>query len=115
MTLAEHELRSRGFSEYLRVAQNVVDGVLKLPDEMSYEEGLRTLGLRASSSEAGGTARGQTVLVVGTGTTGLLHLQAAKVQSAGSIPTDVISYRLEAAKRFGQITLSMQRMMLPQG
>ena len=104
-TLRSTNFDPGGFSEYLRVpAQNVVDGVLKLPDKTSYEEGtfLEPLGCVLRAQRLAGLARGQTVLVVGTGTTGLLHLQAAKVQSAGRIfATDVISYRLEAAKRFG--------------
>jgi L-iditol 2-dehydrogenase len=49
---------------------------------------------------------GQTVLVIGSGISGLLHIQLAKALGAGRIiATDVSKYRLEAAGRFGADTV----------
>jgi L-iditol 2-dehydrogenase len=45
---------------------------------------------------------GKSVLVLGSGIAGLLHIKLAKALGAGHIfATDISSYRLEAAKRFG--------------
>ena len=45
---------------------------------------------------------GNTVLVIGSGIAGLLHVQAARALGAGLvIATDISEYRLEAAQRFG--------------
>jgi len=45
---------------------------------------------------------GQTVLVIGSGISGLLHIQLARALGAGRIvATDISRYRLEAAERFG--------------
>ncbi|MEK7842147.1 MAG: zinc-binding dehydrogenase, partial [Deltaproteobacteria bacterium] len=45
---------------------------------------------------------GQKILVIGSGMSGLLHIQLAKALGAGKITaTDVSEYRLNAAKRFG--------------
>jgi L-iditol 2-dehydrogenase len=45
---------------------------------------------------------GQSVLIIGSGISGLLHVQLARALGAGRIiATDVVDYRLEAARRFG--------------
>jgi L-iditol 2-dehydrogenase len=45
------------------------------------------------------------VLVIGSGVAGLLHIQLARTSGAGHIvATDIIEYRLEAARRFGADT-----------
>jgi L-iditol 2-dehydrogenase len=45
---------------------------------------------------------GQTVLVIGSGVAGLLHIQLARASGAERIvATDIAEYRLEAARRFG--------------
>ncbi|MBI3756113.1 MAG: zinc-binding dehydrogenase, partial [Deltaproteobacteria bacterium] len=54
-------------------------------------------GLRLSNIKAG-----QKVLVIGSGITGLLHIQLAKTLGAGKIvATDISEYRLNVAKQFG--------------
>ena len=94
-----------GFAEYLRVPEiNVVRGVFILPKEMTYDEGVFieplacvVRGLKTAQMKAG-----QTVLVIGSGISGLLHIKLAKAWNAGRIlATDVEDYRLKAAKRFG--------------
>ncbi|PNX53736.1 MAG: alcohol dehydrogenase [Thermoplasmata archaeon M9B2D] len=94
-----------GFAEYLRVPDiNVVRGVFILPKEMTYDEGVFieplacvVRGLKTAQMKAG-----QTVLVIGSGISGLLHIKLAKAWNAGRIlATDVEDYRLKAAKRFG--------------
>ena len=45
---------------------------------------------------------GQTVLVIGSGISGLLHVQLARARGAARIiATDISEYRLKAAAQFG--------------
>ena len=49
-----------------------------------------------------GVGAGQTVLVIGSGISGLLHIQLARARGAARIiATDISDYRLKAARRFG--------------
>ncbi|MBI5875602.1 MAG: alcohol dehydrogenase catalytic domain-containing protein [Deltaproteobacteria bacterium] len=104
-TLRTTNFEPGGFAEYIRVPKiNVDRGTVILPDEISYEEGtfIEPLaccfrGLRLSHFKAG-----QKVLVIGSGISGLLHIQLAKALGAGKIvATDISEYRLNAAKKIG--------------
>jgi L-iditol 2-dehydrogenase len=94
-----------GFAECIRVPEMNVDcGVFLLPDSMTYDEGvfIEPLGCVARGQDLAGAERGQTILVIGSGITGLLHIKLAKASKAGQIiATDMVDYRLEAARRFG--------------
>ncbi len=94
-----------GFAEFIRVPEiNVRHGVFSLPDGVSYEEGtfVEPLGCVLRGQRFAGVAAGQTVLVIGSGISGLMHVQIARHKGAARIiATDVSEYRLEAAKRFG--------------
>ncbi|MBI3398585.1 MAG: alcohol dehydrogenase catalytic domain-containing protein [Deltaproteobacteria bacterium] len=104
-TLRTTNFEPGGFAEYIRVPKiNVDRGTFILPDEIAYEEGsfIEPLaccfrGLRLSNFKAG-----QKVLVIGSGISGLLHIQLAKTLGAGKIvATDISEYRLNVAKQFG--------------
>ncbi len=94
-----------GFAEYCRVpAINVDRGIFRLPDDMTFEEATlaEPLGCVLRGQRMAGIRSGQTVLVLGSGIAGLLHIQAAKAAGAAFVAaTDVLDYRLEAARRFG--------------
>jgi L-iditol 2-dehydrogenase len=94
-----------GFSEYIRVPRlNVDRGVFILPDEVSFEEGsfVEPLGCVLRGQRMARLKPGQSVLVLGSGISGLLHLLLARALGAGRlITTDVNEYRLNAAKEFG--------------
>jgi L-iditol 2-dehydrogenase len=94
-----------GFAEYLRVPRlNVDRGVFLLPDEVSYEEGafIEPLACVVRGQRVAGLQPGQTVLVLGSGISGLLHVALARALGAGRIvATDINEYRLTAAQRFG--------------
>ena len=94
-----------GFSEYVRLpAINVDRGVYRIPGEISFEEASLTEPL-ACVLRAQRIARvrpGETVLVIGSGISGLLHVQLAAATGAGRIiATDISEPRLQAAERFG--------------
>ena len=94
-----------GFSEYIRIpAINVDRGVLKLPDEVSYDEAsfVEPLGCVVRGQALAGFRVSDSVLVMGSGITGLLHIQLARALGAGRIvATDISGFRLGAASRFG--------------
>ena len=94
-----------GFAEYLRVPEiNVDRGMFVLPEEMSYDEGvfIEPLACVVRGMKTAGMKSGQTILIIGSGISGLLHIKLAKAWKAGKIfATDVEEYRLKAAKKFG--------------
>lgn len=94
-----------GFAEYVRVPEvNVRNGVFLLPDEVSFDEGtfVEPLGCVARGQRFAGVKAGDTVLVIGSGIAGLMHIQLARIKMvARIISTDISDQRLEAALRFG--------------
>jgi len=107
-----------GFSEYIRIPElNVDRGVYVLPDEISFEEGtfIEPLACVYRGQHLTGLEPGSTVLVIGTGISGLLHIQLAKALGAGKIiATDIQKYRLSAARKFGaEIIISEKEDLVP--
>jgi L-iditol 2-dehydrogenase len=104
-TLRRTNIDPGGFAEYIRLpAINVDRGVFLLPDDLSYEDAtfVEPLACVLHGQRRAYLQPGQTVLVIGSGISGLLHIQLAKALGAGRIiATDVSKYRLEAARRFG--------------
>ncbi len=94
-----------GFAEYLRAPPlNVDRGVFLLPDEMLFEEGafIEPLACVVRGQRLACLQPGQSVLVLGSGISGLLHVALARALGAGRIvASDVNAYRMEAAQRFG--------------
>ena len=94
-----------GFSEYIRVpALNVDRGVFPLPDEMSYDEAvfIEPLACVVRAQRLVKIRPGQSVLVMGSGISGLLHIMLAKTLGAGRIiATDINDDRLATAKELG--------------
>ena len=94
-----------GFAEFIRVPSiNVQLGTYRLPDEVTFDEGsfIEPLACVARAQRFARLSRGQTVLVIGSGISGLLHIQLARVRGASRIiATDISDFRLRAAKQFG--------------
>ncbi|GAI02285.1 unnamed protein product, partial [marine sediment metagenome] len=94
-----------GFAEYIRVPQlNVDRGVFLLPNEVSYGQGafVEPLACVVRGQRVANLKPAQTVLILGSGISGLLHLLLAHASGAGRvITTDVSEYRLKAAKELG--------------
>jgi L-iditol 2-dehydrogenase len=92
-----------GFAEYIRVPKiNVELGTLRIPDAMTFDEGsfIEPLACVVRAQRFAKLATGQTVLVIGSGISGLLHIQLAKARGADRIiATDISEYRLNAARR----------------
>lgn len=94
-----------GFAQYVRVPWiNVDRGTFLLPDELSFEEGtfVEPLACVWRGQKVARVKPGQTILVLGSGVSGILHIKLAVAMGAGKIiATDISPYRLEMAKRFG--------------
>ena len=94
-----------GFAEYVRLPRiNVEQGIFPLPDQVSFEEAtfVEPLACVLRGQRLARLQPGQTVLVIGCGVAGLLHIQLARTSGAGYIvATDIVAYRLEAARRSG--------------
>ena len=104
-TLRRTNFDPGGFAEYLRLPRiNVDRGILPLPDELSFEEAtfIEPLACVLRGQRLARLQPGCNVLVIGSGVAGLLHIQLARVSGAGRIiATDIVDYRLEAARKFG--------------
>jgi L-iditol 2-dehydrogenase len=94
-----------GFAEYIRVpAINVDRGVFLLPDTMSFDEGvfIEPLACVCRAQRLAGIKPGQSVLVIGSGITGLLHIKLAAALGAGRLfAADINQYRLDMARKLG--------------
>ncbi|MBI4396116.1 MAG: alcohol dehydrogenase catalytic domain-containing protein [Elusimicrobia bacterium] len=93
-----------GYSEFVRVPKlNVEKGVYPLPDSVSFNDGtmIEPLACALRGQRVIDVKKGQTVLVLGSGVSGLLNVLVAKQRGAKVIATDVDAYRLSKAKECG--------------
>jgi L-iditol 2-dehydrogenase len=93
-----------GFSEYVRIPEiNVENGTYLLPENVSYEEGtmIEPLACVVRAQRIIDVREVHTVLVMGSGISGLLNIAVAKSKKAKVIATDINEYRLEKARQFG--------------
>jgi L-iditol 2-dehydrogenase len=104
-TLRSTNFDPGGFAEYIRVPRiNVDRGVFILPDEVSFEDGvfIEPLACVLRGQRLAKFRPGQSVFVIGSGISGVLHIALARASGAGRIiASDINEYRLKAAKQFG--------------
>ena len=104
-TLRSTNFYPGGFSDYVRVpAINVDRGVFRLPDEMSYEQGafIEPLGCVYRGQRMAGFQPGMSVLIIGSGVTGLLFLKLLQALGAGRIfVSDTVEFKRKKALEFG--------------
>jgi L-iditol 2-dehydrogenase len=105
-TLRQTNFDPGGFSEYIRLpAINVDRGVYRMPTDISFEEAALTepLACVLRGQRQVDIQPGDSVLVIGSGMSGLLHIQAARALGAGRVMATWWrrEYRREAALRFG--------------
>ncbi len=94
-----------GFAEYVRVPKiNLDRGVFRLPEGISFDEGvfIEPLACVLRGLRLAKFRPGQSVLVIGSGISGMLHIAATRAFGAGRvIASDINEYRVGIAKRFG--------------
>ena len=95
-----------GFAEYVKIPKEAIlyGHVLKLPEDVSFEEGalMEPLSCCIRGMKNAGTGFNDKVLIVGAGPIGLMHLQLAKIAGASKVivsePNDL---RREKALKLG--------------
>ncbi|MDP3730602.1 MAG: alcohol dehydrogenase catalytic domain-containing protein [Candidatus Omnitrophota bacterium] len=117
-TLRKTNFDPGGFSEFVRVPKINIEkgGVYKLPKNVSFEEAtfieplacvvrgqrLANFSAEGGSADLCGGRKDKSVLVIGSGISGLLHIQLAKLGGAKIIvATDISEPRLKAARKLG--------------
>jgi len=103
-TLRTTKFYPGGFAEYLQIPGiNIEKGTLKLPENVSYSEGtfVEPLGCVVRSHKKAEIKGKHTVLVLGAGLSGLLHIKLAKSRGCRVIATDISETRREAAEKAG--------------
>jgi len=94
-----------GFSQYIRVPKiNVEYGVYRLPLDMSYEEGtfIEPLACVIRGQKLAAIREDDTVMIIGSGISGILHTQLAQLKGIQKIfVADINPYRLKLAEKFG--------------
>ncbi len=94
-----------GLAQYIRVPKiNVEMGIYKLPIDMSYEEGtfIEPLGCTVRGQRHADIQKDDTVLIIGSGVSGILHIQLAKMKGTKKIvAADINPHRLMLAEKFG--------------
>jgi L-iditol 2-dehydrogenase len=104
-TLHSTKFYPGGFSQYLRVpAINVDRGTFLLPDKMSYDAGtfIEPLACVIRGFRIVDYKPGHTVLIIGSGISGILNLKLAKANNASKIfSTDIDEFRLKFVKKTG--------------
>lgn len=93
-----------GFSEFIRIPkENVRYGTSLLSKKMTFDEAtmIEPLGCVVAGQKRLGIKKGKTVLIIGSGVAGILHIQLAKAKGAKVIATDINSFKLTKASEFG--------------
>lgn len=109
-TLRSTHFYPGGFSEYVRIPKiNVQKGTLSIPDSLTYDDGtfIEPLACVLRGQRVAGLKPSQTVLVLGSGISGILHIKLAKARGASKIfATDINKFRLDFAKKQGAIPIN---------
>jgi L-iditol 2-dehydrogenase len=104
-TMHAKHIAPGGFAQYVRVFESGLDlGLYPLPDSMTFESGtfVEPLGCVVRSMRKSQPVEGRSVLVVGSGLAGLLHIRLAKAMGASRIiAVDTNQGRLDAALASG--------------
>jgi L-iditol 2-dehydrogenase len=94
-----------GISEYVLIPEgNLINDTLHLPDSISFEDAvlIEPLACVVKSFKRTGIKKGDTVLIIGLGVMGIMHLLLAPHFGAGkTVCADIIEYRLKKARDLG--------------
>ena len=93
-----------GFAEYVLAPRALVEhGTYLLPDTITYDQStfIEPLACAVRAQRLAGVRAGQTVMVMGCGMSGLMHVKLAKIKGCKVVATDINPKRLEVAAGFG--------------
>jgi L-iditol 2-dehydrogenase len=93
-----------GFTEYILVPEIFVEnGTYLLPENITYDQStfIEPLACVVRAGRLAGIKTGDSVLVIGCGMSGLLHVKLAKAKGCKVIAVDINKKKLEIATRMG--------------
>jgi L-iditol 2-dehydrogenase len=93
-----------GFAEYVLVPESLVEnGTYRLPHNITYDQStfIEPLACVVRAQQLAGVRSNQTVMVIGSGMSGLLHVKLAKTKHCRVIATDINRKKLEFAQKMG--------------
>jgi len=93
-----------GFAEYILVPKILIErGAYLLPDRISFEEStfIEPLACASHAQRLAGLEQRQTVMIMGCGMAGLLHVKLAKAKGCMVIATDINRKKLALASQNG--------------
>lgn len=93
-----------GFAEYILIPQAIVQqGTYLLPDGLDYDQStfIEPLACVVRAQRLAELQAGQTLLVMGCGMSGLLHIRLAATSDCGIVAADIKKERLEFAEGCG--------------
>jgi len=101
------EIRERlpgGYAQYILVTKALIEtGTYLIPGSISYDEStfIEPLACVVRAQRLAGIREGQTVAIMGSGMSGLLHVKLAKARKCKVIAVDINGKKLETARQFG--------------
>lgn len=108
-----------GMAEYVRVPEINLSDTLKLPDQVSFEDAslVEPAACAVKGMAKVGVLPGDTVLITGLGTMGMLNIQVARAYGAARIiAADRIPWRLQKALDLGSdAVIDVSRQVLADG
>lgn len=96
-----------GFAEYILVPEMLIEnGSWLLPESVTYDQStfIEPLACVIRAQRLAGLKGGQTIMLLGCGMSGLLHVKLAKFRNAKVIATDTNIKRLKLAQKVGADT-----------
>lgn len=93
-----------GFAEYILVPETLIkNGTYLLPDSIDYDQStfIEPLACVVRAQRLAGVKKGQTVLVIGCGMSGLLNIKLAATKGCKIIAADINRKKLEVAREMG--------------
>lgn len=104
-----------GFAEYVRVLPFARAGLVRIPDEISFEEAsfLEPLNTVLKGIRTAGAQPGELALVVGQGPIGLLFTQALRAEGVEVVGTDLLPFRRGVAEQLGATAIDPREVDVP--
>ncbi|ESP62844.1 Sorbitol dehydrogenase [Smithella sp. ME-1] len=93
-----------GFAEYILVPEILIEnGTYLLPDNITFDQStfIEPLACVVRAQKLAGVKKGQSVLIIGCGMSGLLNLKLASTKGCKIIATDINRKKLEFARQIG--------------
>ena len=91
---------TKGYAEYVKAPAKVL---FRIPENVSFKEAAfcEPIAVCLHANEIISPKPGDTILIIGGGPMGLIHLQISKLSGANVIVSEVVENRLKVVKEFG--------------